>query len=603
MEKWEQQIGATDDNIKEWSGTFPYATNTGIIARLVPAFDADINNPDAAQAVEDLVRERHAEHGDILVRFGKPPRRLIPFRTDDPFKKITVNLTAADGSEGQKIELLADGQQFIVAGIHPETRKPYSWFGGNLDETPREELPYIREEDARALVEAAVELLIREFGYTRAAERPKEQAKANGYDAGGGVIDWAYLLNAIYTGRELHKNTNILGAKLIASGMGSGAAINFVRAALDNSQAPHDQRWQDRWDDIARSINNLPQRTNGKPTTGNTAKELRAMAFDPVRFLVRNLIPSEGVCLICAKPKSGKSWLILDLALACTMDRYTLGDIKPLQGSVLYLALEDGNRRLRSRIDKLLPADIPEWPDTLRLVTEWRRVDQGGLDDIRKWVADERAAGRRVAFVAVDVLKLVRPATVKSKAAYEADYEALTGLQKLARDLSIAILVVHHTRKAESDDLIDKVSGTFGLTGAADTILVMEKRSSGWLFDVRGRDVSSDELAAEFHKETCKWTILGNAGDIHRSAERDSILAVFREAQGMTSEPVMLTPKNVTSALERDSLGVSPKLDAIRQNMGRMAQFGLLKRDERGKYSLPFIPLSRSHEEEERERS
>jgi hypothetical protein len=283
------------------------------------------------------------------------------------------------------------------------------------------------------------------------------------------------------------------------------------------------------------------------------------------------------------------------------MDRYTLGDIKPLQGSVLYLALEDGDRRLRSRIDKLLPHDIPEWPDTLRLVTEWRRVDQGGLDDIRKWVADERAAGRRIAFVAVDVLKLVRPVTIKGKAAYEADYEALTGLQKLARDLSIAILVVHHTRKAESDDLIDKVSGTFGLTGAADTILVMEKKSSGWVFDVRGRDVSSDELAAEFNKETCRWTILGNAGDMHRSQERDLILSVFREAQGMTSKPVMLTPKDVTAALVATCEGVAPKGEAVRQNMARMARVGLLQREEKGKYSLPSIPLSHSHVEEERE--
>jgi hypothetical protein len=325
------------------------------------------------------------------------------------------------------------------------------------------------------------------------------------------------------------------------------------------------------------------------------------MAFDPVLFLVHNLIPSEGICLVCAKPKTGKSWLILDIALACTMDRYTLGSIKPLQGSVLYLALEDGDRRLRSRIDKLLPPDIPEWPDTLRLVTEWRRIDQGGLDDIRKWVADERGAGRKVAFVAVDVLKMIRPATNKAKPAYESDYEALTGLQKLARDLSIAILVVHHTRKAESDDLIDKVSGTFGLTGAADTILVMEKKSSGWLFDVRGRDVSSDELAAEFNKETCRWTILGNAADMHRSKERDLILSVFREAQGLTSKLVLLSPKNVTAALVATCEGVAPKTEAIRQNMARMARVGLLQRGEMGKYSLPFIPLSQCHEEEERE--
>jgi RecA-family ATPase len=74
------------------------------------------------------------------------------------------------------------------------------------------------------------------------------------------------------------------------------------------------------------------------------------MTFNPIRFLVRNLIPSEGITLVCAKPKVGKSWLLLDLALASTMDRYTLGDIRPTQGSVLYLALEDSLRRLQSRM-------------------------------------------------------------------------------------------------------------------------------------------------------------------------------------------------------------------------------------------------------------
>jgi hypothetical protein len=117
------------------------------------------------------------------------------------------------------------------------------------------------------------------------------------------------------------------------------------------------------------------------------------MTFDPVRFLVRNLIPNEGVTLVVAKPKSGKSWLILDLALASTMNRLTLGDIKPLQGSVLYLALEDSLRRLRSRCDKLLPADVKDWPDTLTLATEWRRVDQGGLDDIRNLGAGRARGG------------------------------------------------------------------------------------------------------------------------------------------------------------------------------------------------------------------
>ena len=105
-------------------------------------------------------------------------------------------------------------------------------------------LPYIRDEDARALVEAAVELLIRDFGYTRAAERPKDRAKANGHDATGSA-DWAYLKANIRAGRDLHDSTRDYSAKLITSGMAEGAAVNLTRAELDNSQAPHDERWQE----------------------------------------------------------------------------------------------------------------------------------------------------------------------------------------------------------------------------------------------------------------------------------------------------------------------------------------------------------------------
>jgi hypothetical protein len=69
-------------------------------------------------------------------------------------------------------------------------------------------------------------------------------------------------------------------------------------------------------------------------------KGIRTMIFNPVTFLVPGLIPNEGITLICSKPKVGKSWLVLDIAIAATMDRYVLGDIKPVQGDVLYLALE-----------------------------------------------------------------------------------------------------------------------------------------------------------------------------------------------------------------------------------------------------------------------
>ena len=106
--------------------------------------------------------------------------------------------------------------------------------------------------------------------------------------------------------------------------------------------------------------------------------ELQSMEFPPIAWIVRNIIPAEGVVLLCSKPKFGKSWLAYDLCIACTTDRFTLGTIKPAQGNVLYLALEDSKRRLQRRMTKLLPTFGSAWPDKLLLKTEWRRLHEGG---------------------------------------------------------------------------------------------------------------------------------------------------------------------------------------------------------------------------------
>ena len=95
-------------------------------------------NQEAAEAVEALARDRFEEKGYILLRIGKAPKRAILFRTDAPFKKIQEFLISPDGSK-EKIELLGDGQQLIVDGIHPDTGKPYAWFGGKPTETKRED--------------------------------------------------------------------------------------------------------------------------------------------------------------------------------------------------------------------------------------------------------------------------------------------------------------------------------------------------------------------------------------------------------------------------------------------------------------------------------
>jgi len=126
----------------------------------------------------------------------------------------------------------------------------------------------------------------------------------------------------------------------------------------------------------------------------------------------------------------------------------------------------------------------------------------------------------------------------------------MSGLHALALELNIAAVVLHHTRKMAADDLMETVSGTFGQTGAADTVIVLASKGGGAVMDIRGRDVESNELAIQFGKETCRWTILGNAAEVHQTDQRKRIISVLVER----GEPMSVADLIAATGLRRTTL-------------------------------------------------
>jgi hypothetical protein len=305
------------------------------------------------------------------------------------------------------------------------------------------------------------------------------------------------------------------------------------------------------------------------------ADQLQRETYAPISFVVPDLIPAEGVTLICSKPKMGKSWLALDLAIAVTTGRYLLGAVTPTRGDVLYLALEDSHRRLQQRMTKLLESSAGGWPPELTLAIDWRRTNEGGLDDMRDWYR----SAKKPRLIVVDVLTKIRPPPKSNKSVYENDYEAISGLHRLAMELGIAIVIIHHTRKLAAEDAMDTVSGSFGLVGAADTIIVIERRSQGTILDVRGRDVDSLELAIRFDKDTCRWTLLGDAREVHRSDERTRVLNVLAAVGGP------LGPREIMAATGR-----TDDSNAVYQLLFKMARTGDIVKVGRGQYTLSPPP-------------
>jgi hypothetical protein len=298
-----------------------------------------------------------------------------------------------------------------------------------------------------------------------------------------------------------------------------------------------------------------------------TAAELQQMQFPPISYVVPGLIP-EGLSILAGRPKVGKSWLALDVAIAVAGPRICLGDHRPAAEDVLYAALEDNHRRLQWRHDKLLSPFSAGWPARLTLATNWRRLDQGGVQDITAWT--QSVPEPRLCIL--DTLAGIRP--IRTRDGYTEDYESLATLHRMANELGLAVLVLHHTRKMEAEDPIDTISGTLGLAGCADTALVLARTSQGTTLYIRGRDIEEAEHAINFDKHSCRWTILGNASEIHRSNSRGKILAALAEA----TEP--MTPQDIANAT-----GMPP--NNIWQLLHKMHQAGEVTKVGRGKYCHP----------------
>jgi hypothetical protein len=301
-----------------------------------------------------------------------------------------------------------------------------------------------------------------------------------------------------------------------------------------------------------------------------TAASLRKMKFPPVMFCVPDLIP-EGLTIIAGKPKIGKSWLALDICVAVAAGRFCLGDRKPAQGDVLYGALEDNPRRMQRRLYKLLSLFGAEWPERLTITHKWRRLDQGGVDDLEAWI--KQAADPRL--IVLDTLAGVKP--IRTQQGYQEDYQSLEALHRLANEYGVCIIVLHHTRKMEADDPVDTVSGTLGLAGCADAVLVLSRTSQGTTLYLRGRDVEEAEHAVTFDKHSCRWTILGAAVDVHRSNERGRILVALDKA----TEP--MSPQDIVAAT-----GMSR--NNVDQLLFKMAADGEVQKLGRGKYLHPNRP-------------
>lgn len=162
------------------------------------------------------------------------------------------------------------------------------------------------------------------------------------------------------------------------------------------------------------------------------------------------------------------------------------------------------------------------------------------------------------------------------------DREAVDPLIPVAAEHGVAIMLVPHLREMESDDPLDMIHGSAGLTGGVDGALVLKRqrgRADAYLH-IDGRDIEQpSELALKFDTEAATWTIVGDAEEYRMSEGRREISRILKNADGP------LGPKEITAML--NERGQKVKYGAVRELLSQMVKDGQVKNLWRGAYVHP----------------
>lgn len=299
-----------------------------------------------------------------------------------------------------------------------------------------------------------------------------------------------------------------------------------------------------------------------------SAKKIQDMEFQPIEWIVEKLI-TPGLIILAGRPKSGKSWLSLNLSLSITRGGIALSHFKAKKAAVLYFALEDNVRRLKSRMENILNAeDDKVAPTNLYFLEDdiiFPKLNDGGLDEIQKVLTEYPD----IKLVIIDTLGRSRADQKRSdNNMYLCDYDLLAVLQTFALKNKIAILMVHHTKKGSEEYVFDEISGTTGITGAADTMLLLKKVKKQNKLYVTGRDIEESEYNVYFDRDSCTWNVTEETQDaINITVERGEILDLLNAEQrpmrtGEIAQRLSKEQSNVShllKGLKEDGLVVSPK--------------------------------------------
>lgn len=246
------------------------------------------------------------------------------------------------------------------------------------------------------------------------------------------------------------------------------------------------------------------------------SKELLKLDLPPMKYIVSGLIP-QGLHVVSGPSKIGKSWLLLLLCLKVAKGE-RLWNLRTEKGTVLYLCLEDGYRRIQDRLSEF----TEEAPDNLYFSISAPSI----TDDLTAHIEDFIKEHPDTVLVVIDTLQKIREGG-GDKNSYAEDYRDMGILKTVSDKHNIAFIVVHHVRKQWCEDPHQMVNGTTGIVAAADTSYVLMKEiitDTTAKFYVRGRDVEEQVLTIKFNSESKEWEFVSSDTPLADAMKNDKTI-------------------------------------------------------------------------------
>lgn len=255
-----------------------------------------------------------------------------------------------------------------------------------------------------------------------------------------------------------------------------------------------------------------------------TADEILGMTFEPIKWAIPDIVP-EGLVFLGGRPKVGKSWMALQMAISIAAGGRFFN--KPVEkGEVLYFALEDNKRRIQSRLQKqMAPSGLP-----ITFSHELAPLHWNGLPELYAEITADRYR-----MILIDTLARATSGLDHSKDAGVLS-KICDDLQALAINHNLPLVFIDHTRKPNgmSPNPIDDLIGTTGKSRDADAVLIIYKQQgrSGAILKGEGREMSEIDLSLTWDAQTCGWQCLGDADEIAMTDNRSQIMTALEDLGG-----------------------------------------------------------------------